>query len=119
TRRAALCHRRPQAECSLAGRGRRRSLRTEIGPLRRYARGGTLVMPAFGNHHNFIGAGWSVYWKIPVASAGGLEVWWADFQGHRVLWRGSQPFALVPYHGGSPTFKDGLDSHCGGAPFTA
>jgi Copper amine oxidase, enzyme domain len=76
-------------------------------------------MPAFGSYHNVIGAGWSVYWKIPVASAGGLEIWWADFQGHRVLWRGSQPFALVPYHGGSPTFKDGLDSHCGGAPFTA
>ena len=76
-------------------------------------------MPAFGNYHNVTGAGWSVYWKIPAAAAGGLEVWWGDFQGHRVLWRGSQPFALVPYHGGSPTYKDGLDARCGGAPFTA
>jgi hypothetical protein len=76
-------------------------------------------MPPFGNYHNVTGAGWSVYWKIPAASGGGLEVWWADFQGHRVLWRGSQPFALVPYHGGSPTYKDGIDAHCGGAPFTA
>ena len=76
-------------------------------------------MPAFGNYHNVSGAGWSVFWKIPVNSGGGLEVWWADFEGHRVLWRGSQPFALVPYHGGSPTYKDGVDSHCGGAPFTA
>src|SRR6266851_564545 len=76
-------------------------------------------MPNFGNYHQVSGAGWSVYWKIPMASGGGLEVWWADFQGHRVMWRGSQPFALVPYHGGSPTYKDGLDAHCGGAPFTA
>ena len=76
-------------------------------------------MPNFGNYHQVSGAGWSVYWKIPMASGGGLEVWWADFQGHRVMWRGSQPFALVPYHGGSPTYKDGVDAHCGGAPFTA
>jgi hypothetical protein len=76
-------------------------------------------MPNFGNYHNVFGAGWSVFWKIPVASGGGLEIWWADFQGHRVLWRGSQPFALVPYHGGSPTYKDGVAAQCGGAPFTA
>jgi len=76
-------------------------------------------MAAFGNYHQVAFAGWSVYWRLPVASGGGLEVWWADFQGHRVLWRGSQPFALVPYHGLSPTYKDGLDARCGGAPFTA
>ena len=60
-----------------------------------------------------------MYWRLPQASAGGLEVWWADFMGHRILWRGSQPFALVPYHGRSPTFKDGFDAKCGGAPFDA
>jgi hypothetical protein len=76
-------------------------------------------MAAFGDYHLVTGAGWNVFWKIPVASGGGLELWWADFQGHRVMWRGSQPFALVPYHGGSPTYKDGLDAQCGGAPFTA
>ena len=76
-------------------------------------------MAAFGDVHNVTGAGWSVYWKIPIASGGGLEMWWADFQGHRVMWRGSQPFALVPYHGGSPTYKDGFDARCGGAAFTA
>jgi len=76
-------------------------------------------MASFGNFHNVTGAGWSVYWKIPIASGGGLELWWADFQGHRVMWRGSQPFALVPYHGGSPTYKDGFDAKCGGAAFTA
>ena len=32
-------------------------------------------MPAFGNYHNVNGVGWSVFWKIPVASGGGLEVW--------------------------------------------
>jgi hypothetical protein len=76
-------------------------------------------MPSFGDYHNATGAGWSVYWRLPQFSGGGLEVWFADFLGHRVLWRGSQPFALVPYHGGAPTYKDGFDAHCGGAPFTA
>ena len=75
-------------------------------------------MATFGDFHHETGAGWSVYWRIPVFSGGGLEIWWADFQGHRVMWRGSQPFAIVPYHGGSPTFKDGVDPRCGGAPFT-
>src|SRR3982074_3268830 len=76
-------------------------------------------MAAFGNFHNVVGAGWSAYWKIPVASSGGLELWWADFQGHRVMWRGSQPFALVPYHGGSPTYKDGFDARWRAAAFPA
>jgi hypothetical protein len=76
-------------------------------------------MANFGDYHAANFAGWSVYWRIPAQSGGGLEVWWADFLGHRVMWRGSQPFALVPYHGGSPTYKDGYDAHCGGAPFFA
>lgn len=76
-------------------------------------------MANFGDYHLVSGAGWSVYWRLPQLHGGGLEVWFADFQGRRVMWRGSQPFALVPYHGGTPTFKDGLDAHCGGAPFSA
>ena len=43
----------------------------------------------------------------------------ADVKGTRVLYRGTQPFVLVPYHGNFPTFKDGLGSDCGGVPFTA
>ena len=82
----------------------------------------------FGNFHNVTGAGWSVYWRIPKFNGSGLEVWWADFQGRRVMWRGSAPFALVPYHhpdtSGEPPgphfcYKDGIDTHCGGAPFRA
>src|SRR5260370_30149046 len=76
-------------------------------------------MAAFGNFHNVIGAGWSLYWKIPIASGGGLEICWADFQGHRVMWAGSQPFAIVPYHGGLLTYKDGFDDRFGDTPFTA
>jgi hypothetical protein len=93
------------------------------------------MMADWGDYHNVAGAGWSVYWRISAASSGGLEVWWADFRGptddrgHRVLWRGSSPFAIVPYHRPLPglmsppapefSFKDGFDSHCGGVPFTA
>jgi Cu2+-containing amine oxidase len=80
----------------------------------------------WGNYHNVTGAGWSVYWRIPQFSGGGLEVWWADFRGHRVMWRGSSPFAIVPYHRPvseppAPDFcyKDGFDTHGGGAAFTA
>ncbi len=85
------------------------------------------MMP-WGDYHNELGAGWSVYWRIPQASAGGLEVWWADFHRRRVMWRGSSPFAIVPYHrplpGPSPpapnfSFKDGFDFQCGGVAFTA
>jgi Copper amine oxidase, enzyme domain len=83
---------------------------------------------AFGDYHLVSGAGWSVYWRIAQLHGSGLEVWWADFQGRRVMWRGTQPFAIVPYHrphpGSEPPppehcYKDGLDTHCGGAPFTA
>ena len=82
----------------------------------------------FGNYHNVTGAGWSVYWRIPKFNGSGLEVWWADFQGRRVMWRGSAPFAIVPYHhpntNGEPpgphfSYKDGVDTQCGGAPFRA
>ena len=85
-------------------------------------------MSAFGDFHNVTGGGWSVYWRIPAASGGGLEVWWADFHGRRVMWKGSQPFAIVPYHTPVPsseppgpefTYKDGLGEQCGGASFSA
>ena len=90
-------------------------------------------MSDWGDHHQVTGAGWSVFWRIPDPDAGGLEVWWGDFSGKRVLWKGSQPFAIVPYHhplkpfsDGSIeppppqfTFKDGLGAKCKGAPFTA
>jgi hypothetical protein len=92
-------------------------------------------MNPWGDHHQVTGAGWSVFWRIPDKRAGGLEVWWADFKGKRVLWKGSQPFAIVPYHHPLKpfppptstieppppefTFKDGLGAACKGAPFTA
>jgi Cu2+-containing amine oxidase len=85
-------------------------------------------MAAFGDYHLVSGAGWSVYWRISELEGSGLELWWADFQGKRVLWRGSQPFAIVPYHrphpGSEPPgpehcYKDGISPQCGGASFTA
>jgi hypothetical protein len=83
-------------------------------------------MAAFGDFHRVTGADWSVSWRISKQQGGGLEVWWADFRGRRVLWRGTQPFAIVPYHQpvGEPpppehTYKDGLNPQCGGAAFTA
>ncbi len=85
-------------------------------------------MAAFGDYHLVSGAGWSVYWRLPKQNGGGLEVWWADFQNKRVLWRGSCPFAIVPYHrphpGSEPpgpehSYKDGANPSCGGAGFRA
>jgi copper amine oxidase-like protein len=91
-------------------------------------------MSAWGDYHKVTGAGWSVFWRIPDKEAGGLEVWWGDFHGKRVLWKGSQPFAVVPYHHPLKpypstslieppppefTFKDGLGARCKGAAFTA
>ncbi|HKF00604.1 MAG TPA: hypothetical protein VKG45_16945 [Actinomycetes bacterium] len=83
-------------------------------------------MALFGDYHQVTGAGWSVYWRISQAKGGGLEVWWGDFQGRRVLWRGTQPFAIVPYHRPvveppppEHTYKDGLNPQCGGAAFRA
>src|SRR5688572_3375113 len=55
-------------------------------------------MANFGDYHLVSGAGWSVYWRISQLHGSGLEIWFADFQGRRVMWRGSQPFAIVPYH---------------------
>lgn len=87
----------------------------------------------WGDFHEANGAGWHIFWRIPDPQAGGLEIWWADFMGKRVMWKGSQPFAIVPYHhpldpfsSGAIeppppefTFKDGLNPMCTGAPFTA
>lgn len=83
-------------------------------------------MASFGDPHWVSGAGWSLAWRLS-PSGSGLEIWWADFHGRRVMWRGSAPIAIVPYHhdcgGGYPkppefTFKDGLDPQCDGAPYT-
>lgn len=84
-------------------------------------------MANFGDYHPVSGAGWSVYWRISQLHGSGLEVWFADFRGRRVLWRSGQPFAIVPYHrpiGGDPqpphyTYKDGIGAQWGGVAFTA
>ena len=85
-------------------------------------------MALWGDYHLASGAGWRVYWRISQLKGGGLEVWFADFKGRRVLWRGTAPFAIVPYHRPHPgpeppppehCYKDGLGPQCGGAPFTA
>lgn len=82
----------------------------------------------FGGYHFATGAGWTVYWRILQLHGSGLEVWFADFKGKRVLWRASAPFVLVPYHRPHPgpeppgpehTYKDGIAPKCGGADFTA
>jgi Cu2+-containing amine oxidase len=67
-------------------------------------------------------AGWTFSWAVPVLSGGGgLVINNASYQGTSVLYQASQPFVLVPYHGDSPTFKDGLNpGACGsGIGFTA
>ena len=84
-------------------------------------------MASWGDFHKVAGAGWSVFWRL-TDEGGGMQVWWADFAGRRVMWKGSQPFAIVPYHfplppGAQPgppdsTFKDGLGAQCEGAAFT-
>jgi primary-amine oxidase len=85
-------------------------------------------MALYGDLHQATGAGWSVWWRIGAKVGSGLEVWFADFHGRRVLWRGTQPFAIVPYHvpvpGTEPpgphfTYKDGLNPQGGGAEFRA
>jgi hypothetical protein len=85
----------------------------------------------FGDLHWVNAADWSVAWRILQQKGSGLEVWFADFRGKRVLWRGSAPFAIVPYHrphpGNEPpgapfgdhSYKDGIDTLCGGAAFRA
>jgi len=64
-------------------------------------------------------ADWTFYWSIPSLNGEGLVISFADFKGTRVLYRAGAPFVLVPYHGNSPTFKDGLVPDCGGLPFLA
>jgi primary-amine oxidase len=67
-------------------------------------------------------AGWTVSWSIPTGWGGGLVISKAQFQDpgtaqkRMVLYRGTIPFVLVPYHGGSPIFKDGINDV--GAPYT-
>jgi hypothetical protein len=61
-------------------------------------------------------ADWSLSWSIPTVWGGGLVISQARFRGDMVLYQGTQPFVLVPYHGNSPMFKDGLNHM--GAPFT-
>src|SRR5215207_6771730 len=66
-------------------------------------------------------ADWTVSWSISPLYGGGLVISNASFRGTSVLFQASQPFVLVPYHGHSPTFKDGLGyGACGsGISFTA
>src|SRR5260370_1023286 len=61
-------------------------------------------------------AGWTFNWSIPLNWGGGLVLSNARLHTTPVLYRGTQPFVLVPYHGDSPHFKDGLNNQ--GAPFT-
>jgi Copper amine oxidase, enzyme domain len=61
-------------------------------------------------------ADWTVNWSIPTGWGGGLVISKARFRNDMVLYRGTTPFVLVPYHGGSPIFKDGLNHQ--GAPYT-
>lgn len=66
-------------------------------------------------------ADWTFNWSIPQLQGGGMVISSAYFKGTKVLHQASQPFVLVPYHGNSPTFKDGLNAGaCGqGVAFTA
>jgi hypothetical protein len=61
-------------------------------------------------------ADWSFAWSIPTGWGGGLVISKADFRGTRVLYKATQPYVLVPYHGNAPHFKDGLNNQ--GAPYT-
>jgi primary-amine oxidase len=61
-------------------------------------------------------ADWTFSWSIPAGWGGGLVISKARFRNQMVLYKGTAPFVLVPYHGGSPRFKDGLNNV--GAPFT-
>lgn len=61
-------------------------------------------------------ADWDLTWSIPTGWGGGLVISKARFRGDMVLYRGTAPFVLVPYHGGYPIFKDGINHQ--GAPFT-
>ena len=61
-------------------------------------------------------ADWSVSWSVPTGWGAGLVISKASFRNQSVLFKGTAPFVIVPYHGGSPVFKDGLQNQ--GAPFT-
>jgi hypothetical protein len=61
-------------------------------------------------------ADWSLSWSIPTGWGAGLVISKATFRGTSVLFKGTAPFVIVPYHGGSPVFKDGINDT--GAPFT-
>lgn len=61
-------------------------------------------------------AGWTFTWSIPNNWGGGLVISKANFNNTSVLYKATQPFVLVPYHGNSPHFKDGLNNQ--GAPYT-
>jgi primary-amine oxidase len=61
-------------------------------------------------------ADWSLSWSIPTGWGAGLVISKATFRDTSVLFKGTAPFVIVPYHGGSPVFKDGLNNQ--GAPFT-
>jgi len=61
-------------------------------------------------------ADWSLSWSIPTGWGGGLVISYANFRNRFVLFKGTAPFVIVPYHGGNPVFKDGLNNQ--GAPFT-
>lgn len=65
---------------------------------------------------SFSFADWNVSWSIPTGWGGGLVISKARFRNQMVLYKGTAPFVLVPYHGGSPMFKDGINHQ--GAPFT-
>jgi Cu2+-containing amine oxidase len=65
---------------------------------------------------SFAFADWDVSWSIPTGWGGGLVISKASYRKTMVLYKGTMPFVLVPYHGGFPMFKDGLNHQ--GAPFT-
>lgn len=64
-------------------------------------------------------ADWSVSWSIPNLSGGGLRLSNVRYKGRLVLYRAEQPFALVDYHGGVHTYKEGLNPGCNGRPYRA
>jgi Copper amine oxidase, enzyme domain len=71
-------------------------------------------MPGSVQHAN-----WSVCWFVPSMNGEGLKIAGATFNGRSVIASGGAPFVIVPYHGESPTFKDGLNPQCGGLPYLA
>lgn len=59
-------------------------------------------------------ADWDLSWSIPTLWGGGLVISKARFRKEMVLFKGTSPFVLVPYHGSDPVFKDGINDR--GAP---